>query len=309
MNKISVVIPVYNVEKYLKQCVESVLNQTYREFELILVDDGSTDNCAKMCDEIKQNDNRVKVVHKTNGGLSSARNAGIDVAKGELITFIDSDDLVSPIYLEQLLGVYKRTVCDVVVGNIATELTNLSSVISNKNKIISKELALKYLLKEKISTSACGKLFVKSLFDNIRFPEGKIYEDYATIPKIFGLAKQIATVDNALYYYRSNDCSITGVSFNAKRMQYFEIAQDILDYLKENFPKFQKLAFLRNTRYAISFYRQVAKSNYNDEQIEKFLTSYIRKNILRYLFATKYSILSKFYGLCVALNFKFVKRF
>ncbi len=299
MCKVSVIVPIYNVEKFLNECVENILNQTYRDFELILVDDGSTDNCSSICDDLQKIDNRINVIHKANGGLSSARNAGIEVAKGELITFIDSDDLISEIYLEQLVFTYEQSSCDIVVSGISSSLKKLNCRVTDKSKICLNNKALKYLLKEKISTSACGKLFVKSLFDKINFPEGKIYEDYATIPKIFGVANNVALVDKALYYYRPNDTSITGTIFSDKRMQYFEIAEDIIKFLDKSYPKYKKNAYCRNTRYAISFFRQIAKSGFKDESIEKFLVLYVRKNIFRYVFTTRYSVLSKFYGLAI----------
>ena len=187
---ISVIVPVYNVEKYLKKCIQSIINQTYKNLEIILVDDGSSDNSGKICDEFAQKDNRIKVIHKTNGGLSDARNAGLDVMSGEWVSFVDSDDFVSPYYIENLHYLVNKYDVDMAITSFVrffNENTKLSSnKISNQEVLIhNPDEAIKNMLYGKYySVSACFKIYKKDLFYNNRFTKGKIYEDFELTPII-----------------------------------------------------------------------------------------------------------------------------
>ena len=301
MSKVSIIVPVYNVEAFLKECVDSILSQSYADFELILVDDGSTDGSGAICDAYAC-DERVQVVHKANGGLSSARNAGMDRAVGDLFMFVDSDDYILPNALEILFSAQKETNADVVVADYFGEKVKPQSSYKVKPRLFTPKQALKRILQEKMNTSACAKLYKAALFQDIRFPEGLIYEDYATIPKVIGAAKSIAYTHACVYYYRPNPKSITGVTFSAKRMEYFTVAEMVKNYLQKEHETLIPWANLRDTRYAISFYMQVAKSGFTDESIEEFLIDYVRKNIFQYCFKTRYSILSKAYGILIALS-------
>ena len=189
MAEVSIVIPVYNVEKYLSRCVDSVLKQTYIDFQVILVDDGSPDNCAQICEDYKTRDNRVFVIHRENGGLSAARNSGIEwVIKNKStnwITFIDSDDWVHPQYLELLLGA------------------------ANQDFFVNNDLH---------PISACGRLFKTSDFSSIRFPEGRLHEDRFTTYKIIFRYENIIFVRHQLYYCYDNSESLTRVSWNPNRL-------------------------------------------------------------------------------------------
>lgn len=217
---ISIIVPVYNVEKYLDRCVQSILNQTYPYFELILVDDGSPDNCGKMCDEYAKKDDRVIVIHQENKGLSGARNAGLDYVfeknNSQYITFIDSDDWVHDKYLEILIKEFNIK-CDVCICNYIFTKTEVSFVyfIHTKSKL--------YLTKEFYSnhsvnaTVAWGKLYRKKCFNNIRYPVGKIYEDGFTTYKILFENKYINYVDLPLYNYFNNENGIMNSKFSIKK--------------------------------------------------------------------------------------------
>ena len=304
---VSVVIPVYNVEKYLEACIDSILQQTYEKIEIILVDDGSTDSCGKICDEYASKDSRLKVLHKGNGGLSSARNAGIKVATGEWITFIDSDDYISEVYIEQLVKGLREDI-EVVICNMSDVETELSHSIIDTAHRYSAHEALRYILSETVlNTSACAKLFRTCLFEEIKFPEGKIYEDYATIPKIIANINGVLHYESALYFYRPNPASITGVQFSEKRMQYFEISDAIEQFIHEHKPDFVRLVAMRKTRYAISFYRQIRKSKYENQKVENYLSTTIKDNIIPYIFSTQYSLFSKAYGLLIVICPKLTK--
>lgn len=299
--KVSVIIPVYNVEGFLEECVHSVLSQTYKNYEVILVDDGSADSSGEICDSYAKYEN-VKVIHKENGGLSSARNAGMAIADGDLLFFVDSDDYISKDSLEIMTNIYIDTNADVVVAHFSHKEEDLARRKGSAPVVIDGQKALKRLLQERISPSASAKLYKAEMFHDIRFPEGMIYEDYATIPKIVGKAKTVAITDTCVYFYRENPQSITGVAFSAKRMQFFDVADSIIDYLRIDNKHLIKWADMRHTRYAISFYKQIAQSGFNDERIEKTLVCQIRKYIVPYCIITRYSILSRLFGILIAIS-------
>ena len=219
---ISIIIPVYKVEDYLSDCVESVLAQTYRNFELILVDDGSPDNCPQMCDDFATRDSRIRVIHKENGGLSSARNAGIDIARGEYLAFLDSDDLWSPLFLERLYRAIQETGGDFAVclfqrfcGEAPKELPE-----SIATEVLTQRQAFACFFSERNvdMVVAPNKLYHRHLFDAVRYPVGQIHEDEAVIHEIIGAAKTVAWVEEAHYHYRQAPDSITTARFSLKRL-------------------------------------------------------------------------------------------
>lgn len=216
MPKISVIVPVYKVELYLRRCVDSILSQTFKDFELLLVNDGSPDNCPYICDEYAKRDCRINVIHKNNGGLSSARNAGLDVAKGDYITFVDSDDWVADNYLEKLLDILVSTKSDISICNAWR--------VSNKHKKTEENLPslpsttfnsfeLFWLVKKSsyIYTISCAKLFKSSILTNIRFKEGVINEDEYFANDIYKQNIQVSILNDRLYYYYFRNDSISQI--------------------------------------------------------------------------------------------------
>ena len=298
---VSIIVPVYNVEKYIFECVESLLNQTYRNLEIILVDDASPDNCPQICDEYVSKDARIKVVHKPNGGLSDARNAGIDVATGEFIMFVDSDDYVVENMVEQLMNMIANSGADIASCGYTGDVSKLDTDLNEKYRVVTPEKALKCILIEKeMTTSASTKLFRRDLFENVRFPVGKIYEDYATIYKVLHKAGRIAYNDEKKYYYRPNPVSITGGNFYKKQMQYFEISEQVKAFVSSEYPTYIKHVNNRAERMAISFYKKISESGFDDGETISFLTHFIRKHIWKYLFS-RYALKSKLYGLMVSI--------
>lgn len=201
MKNISVIMPVYNVEKYLAESIDSVLNQSYENFELILVDDGSTDGSSKICDEYKNKDQRIIVIHKKNGGLSSARNAGIDICKGNYIFFIDSDDTIPFNALELLWNKIRETESDLCVGNFYHGDTK------EVEKLPLECMSGKKALENIYNYNGCfivawNKLYDKKIFDNLRYPLGKIHEDDFIAHIILHKASKVAFVNEAIYNYR-----------------------------------------------------------------------------------------------------------
>ncbi|MBR2746511.1 MAG: glycosyltransferase [Erysipelotrichaceae bacterium] len=236
MPKISVIVPIYKVENYLNECVDSVLAQTFTDFELILIDDGSPDNCGKMCDEYAKKDKRIVVIHQLNRGLSAARNTGLDVAKGKYITFIDSDDFVSTDYLEIL---YKGLVENNADASICKHLkfSNLKKEYSEKKNgysVCSGRSAVQSIYNNfEISITAWAKLYKAELFNYIRFPDGRIHEDQAVIPIVLYNCKCIACLDNELYFFRVRSSSITHSTFNVKRYDNILAVDDCISFFEE----------------------------------------------------------------------------
>ncbi len=223
MPQISVIVPVYKVEQYLDDCIQSILNQTFSDFELILVDDGSPDNCGAMCDRYAEKDSRVKVIHQENQGLSGARNSGLDAARGEYVTFVDSDDVIHPCFLEILQrSMEKQTDLAVCRFREFTDGENPDVSIfraSPSGQPFDARSAVIRLYEGSLSVpvNAWGKLFRRSLIGNLRFPLGRLHEDQAFTPYVCYRARRIMSVDAPLYYYRMRPASITKTRFSAKR--------------------------------------------------------------------------------------------
>ena len=232
---ISVIIPVYKVEKYLCRCVDSVLEQTYTNMEIILVDDGSPDNCPVMCDEYARQDSRVKVIHQENAGLSGARNAGIDMAQGQWLAFVDSDDYLAADFLERLYQACVNTgsslsVCrwEYVRGETIPEHgTGETRVYTGREM-----LANLYVPDGAYFVVAWNKLYRKELFEDIRYPLGRIHEDEATTYRIYDKVKKAAYVDRSLYGYFVTPVSITR-GFNPKRMDWVTAVAERLDFFEQ----------------------------------------------------------------------------
>lgn len=235
MPTISVIVPVYKVEKYIHKCVNSILSQTFREFELLLVDDGSPDNCGTICDEYAEKDSRIIVIHKENGGLSDARNVAIDRAKGDYLTFIDSDDYVAPDYLESLYYALSQTDSDIAITNITTfdengQYDNEFYKITDKIEV----LEGKDIFSTIYRPNACAKLYKRYIFDDIRYPVGRLYEDAFVYHDVLSKANRIVLTGANSYYYLVRDDSIM-------RQEYKLAFTDIIDAIELRVKKLEEL--------------------------------------------------------------------
>ena len=239
-NKIIVIIPVYNVENYLECCLDSVLSQTYKNFEVLLVDDGSTDRSSKICDDYAEKYAKIKVIHQNNEGISSARNAGIQYVRQNekiddiWISFIDSDDFVHPLYLECLYGGKASNVDIVSCGFVRKSLFEIDVIDKDdiKYEIISTE---EYWYRKKTNaTVVWGKLYKFNCFDNIKYPLEKIFEDEFTSYKILFKYEKIAVIWTPLYYWRLNLSSITQREWTPNRMDVMEALQEQMDFFREH---------------------------------------------------------------------------
>lgn len=215
---VSIIVPVYKVEPYLRRCIDSIVNQTYTNLEIILVDDGSPDGCPQICDEYAAKDNRIVVIHKENGGLSDARNAGLDICNGEYISFVDSDDWVANTYIEIMLNAIVRNNAEIAVSNFIRVNQTFELKITSNNiydiEILTPIQAVKKLWSPQSITFiiSCAKLTKRSLFNNIRFPKGIIHEDEYTTYKLLYYSPKTVFLDIPLYCYFQRSDSIMGAT-------------------------------------------------------------------------------------------------
>lgn len=231
---ISIIVPVYNVEKYLPKCLDSIMNQTYKNLEIILVDDGSTDNSGIICDKYSEGDRRIKVIHKENGGLSDARNKGLDIAKGEYVGFVDSDDYIAEdmyeylyaFILENNLDVAMCASCDVYEDKIIYPKNFESIILDKKEKIIENIFINPF---GGAAVSVCSKLFKYDVIKNIRFDFGKTYEDVYFLLKWIANTNNFGRGDKVKYYYVQRGESITHQKF------YNDKILDVVDGYKKNY--------------------------------------------------------------------------
>lgn len=242
---ISVIVPIFNVESYLPACLDSILAQAYPSLEIILIDDGSTDHSGRICDDYKAKNKNIVVIHKSNGGLSDARNAGIDIAKGKFITFVDSDDLVHPLCFQSLFNALSEnqaeiSVCPLRSFSSKQEARFLNKrvdheVCSKNTTVFSSESALKEMLYEgRFDISACGKLYLASLFKDVRFPKDKLFEDLATTYQLIWKARSVALIPYRLYGYRQRTGSITRVPFHNKMLDGITACEAFCSFAQVN---------------------------------------------------------------------------
>ena len=237
MPKLSIIVPVYDVEQYIHKCVDSILNQTFRDFELILVDDGSPDNCGAICDEYAKKDNRVKVIHKENGGLSDARNWGIDVAQCEIIGFVDSDDYIDKDMYSDMISYLEENKCDIVCCDLCSVRGEKKKfrLSYSEHKIFLGKDAVNEILNVKLDNSAPSKIFKRNVIGEIRFPIGRVYEDVATTYKFVFNAEKVGYIPNPYYYYLKREGSIISSSFNEKsRYDCFLGYKERLEFCKKH---------------------------------------------------------------------------
>ena len=222
MVKVSVIVPIYNVEEYINKCVDSILNQTFKEFELILVDDGSTDNSGNICDTYKSIDDRVHVIHKNNGGLSDARNFGIEAATGEFLYFIDGDDFIHEDTLESMYNSIMKTNSDIAICNMVRYYgeTDTEKFYNPVEKM--KVLNDNYRFETLKQPSVCNKMFKAILFKNIKFPLKKYYEDTFIYHELLFNARRVVLTGKDSYYYRSRRGSIISGGYNKKYFDFIE---------------------------------------------------------------------------------------
>ena len=237
---ISVIVPVYNVEKYLRKCVDSIINQTYKNLEIILVDDGSPDKSGDVCDEYAKQDSRIRVIHKTNGGLSDARNTGLDIANGEYIMFVDSDDYIETNMCETLYNrlISDKTdmaICSVLNVDTVGKKTETGANITLTDDILTTNEALEKLGSDCACAYvvACNKLYIRALWNDFRYPIGKLHEDEFVAHNIIGKCNRVSTVSKTLYNYLQRNDSIMNSVYSVRRLDGSEAYIARLQYMLE----------------------------------------------------------------------------
>lgn len=280
---VSIIVPVFNVENYLKRCVDSLINQTYKNIEIILVNDGSTDKSPEICRKYLQEDQRIRVIDKENGGLSSARNTGIDNCKGKYITFVDSDDWIDIDTIEIAISYIKKYSVDIAVYGIYIEndIKCVKERKIKKSKVLDSNEALVWLNSFKgIDVSACNKMYKREVFKEKRFPIGKLCEDFYTMYKILEDSTIVTIAESKYHYYQRQNSITRNDNIN---LDYLYAAEEQEVYISNNRPEIKYagitgLAFAHITMYHIRFAKMI-KSN-RDEEIKnmKKYSKYIMEN-------------------------------
>ena len=296
--KISVIVPVYKVEKYLDRCVESIVNQTYKNLEIILVDDGSPDDCPVMCDAWAKKDERIQVIHKENGGLSSARNAALDISTGEYVCFVDSDDWIDSDMIEVLVRCVSEKKADVAMCGFYMDYSGEreSDHVSLGSRVIEGEGIFKAFILDEIRPEMCGKLYAMNLFLDMRFDtKTKYAEDLQMNYHIMKKVKSFVSLDTCKYHYiQSNDGSITAPYMTDGRAQGYKITKFFVE--NETDPELRKLCVWRHVRGTFAILSRVVNGEdrvfydrYYKELLSEILT--YKKDILIYSrFSIKYKI-------------------
>ncbi|GBU24704.1 hypothetical protein R83H12_01338 [Fibrobacteria bacterium R8-3-H12] len=275
---VSVIVPVYNVEPYIRKCVDSILAQSYRNLEIILVDDGSPDNCEKICDEYAANNPNIIVLHKKNGGLSDARNAGLDIAKGEFICFVDSDDWCEREMLQTAFEAMEKAKCDIVSYGAFYEYAQnekiFRTLIKNtkcEQKINSFEESLTLVIRDNLAVTAWNKLYRKKVFENLLFPKGKLFEDVWIFPRLFENGNGIFAISNPLYHHiiRNDNETITSDS-NPRNVEILEAYESWQNFEKNG--NLSKEIFMQNAWYLLTRIGTQKGNEVNSERIIKLLT-------------------------------------
>lgn len=299
MNKITVVVPCYNVALYLDRCVQSILNQTYHNLEVILVDDGSTDGTETICDDYLKKDERIRVVHKENGGLSDARNAGIDVATGDYLVFVDGDDYLEPNAYEMMIAEMQDPEVSLVAAGIITEDINGNvNILMNETKAkLSKEEAFANLLgnNRTIAHSSCNKLFRRQLFDQLRYKKGIIYEDMQILPKILDICEKVVLLNVPVYHYIKRSGSITENAFSSWKYEGSKIADEMVDICRQNYSSLVPYAYYYKIDAVNKMYEELI-SSVNRKEYKKEELILRAKICLCYLQCVRYAVVRKQFG-------------
>ncbi len=262
---ISVIVPVYKVEKYLDRCVDSIVGQTYKNLEIILVDDGSPDSCPSMCDEWAKKDSRIKVIHKQNGGPSDARNAGMKVANGEYIGFVDSDDYISSDMYERLLDSIEKTDSDISCcgAKMVWEDGRERLLTPDGEHILDNLQAVKSIICEDVLKQVVwNRLYKTELVSDIMFPVGKYHEDVFWNYKAISRAKKVSALSAPCYFYTQREGSIMSAGYSEKRMDAVSAYEERSDFMAENYPSLLPLARSKQIGCYLHHYQLLTLSDY-----------------------------------------------
>ena len=290
MTKLSIIVPVYNVEDYLNRCIDSILSQTFTDFELILINDGSVDNSKNICEYYANKDSRVKVIHKENGGQSTARNIGLDIASGMYVGFVDSDDWITLDMYEYLINTIEETQSDVVTIELLSTKEDIQLPKHNVDVEVYKDKEIEsYFLLNGMKTGSygvCRYLYKRELWEGIRFPEGKIHEDIEPHYRVLKRANKLIKSSKITYFYYIGDASTTRTGLKAKDFDLLEACKELCEVTKnEDDRNIYYLARVKKARSYFSLLAKIAFYGMDDEFLDrnetiKFLTKNLRENYL-----------------------------
>ena len=279
---ISVIIPVFNIENYIAKCIESVMDQSYSNLEIIIIDDGSTDGSSKICDEYSKKDGRIQVIHQKNVGLSGARNNGIKLSKGDYIAFLDGDDYIEKDMYELLYKNIKSnnadiSICEYVFNDDNTKFKGKKHEINIFNN---QEAIRRLLYDEEINSYAWNKLYSRKLFENIKYPLGKKFEDIGTTYLLIDKAKKIIYDNSTKYHYIVRTNSITKTYSSSNLNDYMEMVNNMLNYIAVKYPELKEVVDTTLVKYCINFHTQCVKGrlieNYNSNDMKEIYKEYKR---------------------------------
>lgn len=314
--KISIIVPVYNTEKYLHKCIDSILNQTFEDFELILVDDGSTDSSGAICDEYAKKDERIVVIHKENGGVSKARNVALDTAKGEYIGFVDSDDTINERMLEVLYNNLIESNAQVSVCGFDYVVEGRQSSFKkhkNKKRVFKSKKAIKIVMRGKpFAGHLCNKLFKADLFEKVRLNEKiYIYEDMLAVVELLARADSVVYDSTPLYNYFLHSASACHSGLNERYITANDACLKIKDFLlRNNYKNMKSWAATKIIKCNLDILSKMA----NDKESQNRYLNFVKANIKQYINFSSFSKLdmkSKIKAIIASINekwyFKFIR--
>ena len=275
---ITIIVPVYNAKKYLRDCIESILSQTYHNLEIILIDDGSTDGSEKFVDDYAKSDKRIKVVHQKNMGLSGARNTGLKHTTGKYVTFVDSDDRIEPSMIESLFNALTESHADVSICSFKEIYPNgkIKGFSHNYPKqVFTTEQALANMLQENgFMISTTMKLFPTNYFKGIKFPVDKLHEDVGTTYKLIMEAKKIVFIPNEYYIYVHHNNSIINQTFNERKFDLIKLTDQMCDDIDQHYPDLKNVTNERRMRARFSILRQIPLNHPKTKEIVDYLKNH-----------------------------------
>ncbi|WP_275400788.1 glycosyltransferase family 2 protein [Enterococcus faecium] len=311
MCEISIIVPVYKVEPYLRKCVDSILAQTFTDFEVILVDDGSPDNSGKICDEYASKDSRVRVIHKKNGGLSSARNAGIDVARGKYLGFVDSDDYIEKDMYELLYDNIVKEQADLSICGIYDIYAGKKvKILPEEYKVLDKVSAMKIVLEaQSFSVHAVNKLYKKELFSKIRYPENIITEDAAVILDILEQTNKVVADSRQKYYYFHRENSISTNYFSEKNIDTINVWKNNEKWILSKYPSLSQIVHTRVCWAHYIVLDKILVSN-SEKKYEgtKDIVTYLKRNYIFVLRSPYFTRNRKIAATVLQLNVRLYKK-
>lgn len=288
--KISIIVPAYRVEAYLPACIDSVLAQTFDNWELLLIDDGSPDRCGEICDTYARRDRRIKAIHQSNAGVSAARNTGLEAHTGTMLTFLDGDDMIAPLYLQRLLEVMNQTGCDISgCGEITfSDTPDLKTPDRQQPEQYSSQQAYELMLYQtgKLTSSVWGKLYRSTLWDSVRYTPGLWYEDLEVSARIFLRARNIAYTPETLYLYRQHGSSFLH-TFRPERLHVLRAVAGVTDEVKRRCPALLPAAYDRMLSASLNMIGLMAVNGYKDAETEQSCWQTVKRLRRNTLFNSK----------------------